>query len=57
MYTETWPENQKERNYLGDLGIHYRMLLILTLKKWGVRMLTGFILLKLRVSSGLFGLK
>jgi hypothetical protein len=53
MRTEFWPENLTGRDYLKDLGKDRRIILKWILKKYDVRMWTGFISLSTGCSMGL----
>jgi hypothetical protein len=53
MHTEFWSENLRERENFKDLGEDGRVILNLTKKKWGRRVLAGFIRLVTRSDGGL----
>jgi len=53
MNTIFWLENQKGRDHLEDLDVNGKIMLEWILGKWGVKMWTGFIWLRIRNSAGL----
>jgi hypothetical protein len=52
MHTKFQSENRKERDHLGGLGIHGRIILKWILKKQNVRMRTRVHLIEVRTSGG-----
>jgi hypothetical protein len=54
MHTRFWLENLKRRDKLKDLGVDERLTLELILGKWGGRVVTGFIWLRIGTIAGSF---
>jgi hypothetical protein len=53
VQTTFWYENPNERNPKEDSGVYGRITLKWILKKWGGRVSTGLIWLRIGTSSGL----
>jgi hypothetical protein len=57
MHTTFWLENLKGRDHLEDLDIDEKIILERILGKWGGRVWTGFIWLKIGTSDALVYIK
>jgi hypothetical protein len=53
MYTKLWSENQKGRDHFEVLCIDGRIILKWILGKWGEKVWTGFIWLRIGTNDGL----
>jgi len=52
-HTKFWSANQKVRNYPEDLGLDRRIILEWVLEKYGGKLWTGFISLRIGTGGGL----